>query len=534
MTETQKILLQLIKELDSICREHGITYYFIGGSALGAVRHHGFIPWDDDADIVMDYWNYMKFISVMNSIDLPPNRDYSDAFLPPHTHTNIFGRYSSTDSTQIFDGVAFQEDNNNGVKVDVFMLIPCPDEGPERDDFMKKFHIWAELGHPTARSKDANPEDYLEYSKRVEEEGIHPLRKNCFEDLDVEKYKHCKQYLYCYEKFAFFYDKDIFQEPLYFPFEDTVVPVPTKYQKHFRILFGDDWATIPDVDGQITHRTTEDLQRSYTHYTRDYMRFKKESDFAMRRRYKYRVLKYWQGQKEVDLSYGNLKSVFLSKKYQLFWERNRQNVIELYESGSFSAVLEKLRDYTEDQVGTLAQTSNMFIEAPEEMIFITISSALFISKTKMARRLLRFIPEDYPSKRIAEMKALLVTKDEITLSLENNENDSETLQLISLQFEKYPQDRTLALWKAEHLIRMASPENDRSGIEEAKSICNRYADDGEFLKLLGDIARIEENLEEAQNYYQQAVLKTDNGFVLQSIEEMPDMNIVRPEVIYHG
>ena len=81
---------------------------------------------------------------------------------------------------------------------------------------------------------------------------------------------------------------------------------------------------------------------------------------------------------------------------------------------------------------------------------------------------------------------------------------------------------------------MASPENDRSGIEEAKSICNRYADDGEFLKLLGDIARIEENLEEAQNYYQQAVLKTDNGFVLQSIEEMPDMNIVRPEVIYHG
>ena len=71
MTETQKILLQLIKELDSICREHGITYYFIGGSALGAVRHHGFIPWDDDADIVMDYWNYMKFISVMNSIFAP-------------------------------------------------------------------------------------------------------------------------------------------------------------------------------------------------------------------------------------------------------------------------------------------------------------------------------------------------------------------------------------------------------------------------------------------------------------------------------
>ena len=57
----QKIILEVMKYIDSLCRSHGITYYIMGGTALGAVRHGGFIPWDDDLDIFMTPTEYEKF-----------------------------------------------------------------------------------------------------------------------------------------------------------------------------------------------------------------------------------------------------------------------------------------------------------------------------------------------------------------------------------------------------------------------------------------------------------------------------------------
>ena len=51
--QVQGCILQIMKYIDAICRKHGIVYYIMGGTALGAVRHGGFIPWDDDLDIFM-------------------------------------------------------------------------------------------------------------------------------------------------------------------------------------------------------------------------------------------------------------------------------------------------------------------------------------------------------------------------------------------------------------------------------------------------------------------------------------------------
>ena len=58
-------LNETLKEFDAFCREHGIVYYLGYGSLLGAVRHKGFIPWDDDADLWMDRTNYMKLEKLM-------------------------------------------------------------------------------------------------------------------------------------------------------------------------------------------------------------------------------------------------------------------------------------------------------------------------------------------------------------------------------------------------------------------------------------------------------------------------------------
>ena len=73
MTDLQERMLLLLKEIDAICRKNNITYFLFAGTALGAARHKGFIPWDDDTDIIMDLENYERFLSIINE-ELPEDR----------------------------------------------------------------------------------------------------------------------------------------------------------------------------------------------------------------------------------------------------------------------------------------------------------------------------------------------------------------------------------------------------------------------------------------------------------------------------
>ena len=71
LRELQFKLLDEVLFLDKVCKENGLTYFIAGGSALGAVRHQGFIPWDDDLDIALPEKDYKKLISILRKIDLP-------------------------------------------------------------------------------------------------------------------------------------------------------------------------------------------------------------------------------------------------------------------------------------------------------------------------------------------------------------------------------------------------------------------------------------------------------------------------------
>lgn len=72
VADVQKVLLMMVKEIKRICEKYDIPYWLNGGSALGAIRHQGFIPWDDDLDIAMMLDDYHRFIEVLKT-DLSSN-----------------------------------------------------------------------------------------------------------------------------------------------------------------------------------------------------------------------------------------------------------------------------------------------------------------------------------------------------------------------------------------------------------------------------------------------------------------------------
>ena len=68
--KVQNEILSIFIEIDKLCEKHNLRYYAIGGTCIGAVRHNGFIPWDDDLDIAMPRKDYERFIAIASE-ELP-------------------------------------------------------------------------------------------------------------------------------------------------------------------------------------------------------------------------------------------------------------------------------------------------------------------------------------------------------------------------------------------------------------------------------------------------------------------------------
>lgn len=122
LEERKAVSLEILLQIDGICKQNGIRYYLAYGSLIGAVRHKGFIPWDDDIDIWMPYSDYKKFETVVGESD----KYYLLKAFDSVNWGHPFSKFCKS-NTLIVDepesGVG--KPVKRGVAVDIFPLFEC-------------------------------------------------------------------------------------------------------------------------------------------------------------------------------------------------------------------------------------------------------------------------------------------------------------------------------------------------------------------------------------------------------------------------
>ena len=136
MKKIWAVELDLFKQLDSICKKHKITYYADGGTLLGAIRHHGFIPWDDDMDFIMyrkDFDKLCKFSSEFKDPYFFQIEETDPGSLRCHAQLR------NTSTTGILNSEKnFNYPFNQGIFIDIFPLDNVPEDSKKRIDFVKR------------------------------------------------------------------------------------------------------------------------------------------------------------------------------------------------------------------------------------------------------------------------------------------------------------------------------------------------------------------------------------------------------------
>ena len=123
LTKVHEVNLKLLKEIDRICRKYKIKYALDSGTLLGAVRHGGFIPWDDDVDIIVPINEIDFFVDIMRK-ELP------DKYIVYSKEDNPYNRI-------LFPRICMRNNNPLVAYIDVFPMVGLPDDSAKQIKFSK-------------------------------------------------------------------------------------------------------------------------------------------------------------------------------------------------------------------------------------------------------------------------------------------------------------------------------------------------------------------------------------------------------------
>lgn len=254
----QRQELKLLKLFDGLCRRHGLRYFLCGGTLLGAVRHKGFIPWDDDADVAMLREDYRKLERIL--IDQPPDGMYWESVSNPrHFPTNhFFGKLCLVQS-EIVDATPGSQGVAHHFGLDVYPLDLRP--ASRALQFWQRFlsYYYTHLSSLLFGGSSSNFRVLKVLLKAV----LSPFYRSA-EDLAMrfasvaslgERHAHdglvslCGGYGYVRETFS----EEWFRQQVLMPFEDTMLFAANGWENMLTNAYGPKYMNPVKKSGHCDH-----------------------------------------------------------------------------------------------------------------------------------------------------------------------------------------------------------------------------------------------------------------------------------------
>ena len=271
LRKVQLKCLELLSVFDGFCQRNGLLYYVCGGGCIGAVRHGGFIPWDDDIDVMMPREDFETFKALW-----PAQMDEARYHLNDNSETvflrNMWTSVSDEETTFIKDRQK-DLDISHGIKLEVIPLDGCPSGRLKRTSQI----FWALVRQIYINQEPPISKGKLMFGLGKILLGMHKswdsryraamraekkMTKYPFSSADrvtelTTRFKYMKNE----------YPAEAFRRAVRVPFEDTSIPVPEGYDVYLYMAFGDYMQLPPEEDRVPKHDAIYiDTENSYRKY----------------------------------------------------------------------------------------------------------------------------------------------------------------------------------------------------------------------------------------------------------------------------